>query len=333
MNGEEAAIRAFVLDALDLAGASYSAPDEELVIAKVRLTKPGGFFAGPRVVEEDLQLVFTAEGAEKHPSAELVSPGSLRLGWFIEQARTRGFLTRQFYAGELEPKRLERAVRAQLPSFGAPVSLRLRDHYLAPFFLAVLRLTFTAWEKREELLCLVLNLVDGTWRPELVPRLRAAAFAPEAPPGPRRLRRRLAWKEIWRRLETKAGERIESLGAGWYRPALEALEREAAVLWEYYREAAAEAADPEAVRAEYARRAEELLAERAPLVRVLLANAALLYLPAVTFSVARADGQPFPPLVYEPAAEVLRWEGEPAIPFNPCRSPGDEPRTIARRSR
>ncbi|MCL6614848.1 MAG: hypothetical protein K6U03_09600, partial [Firmicutes bacterium] len=98
-------------------------------------------------------------------------------------------------------------------------------------------------------------------------------------------------------------------------------EREAAALRDYYCAAAAEAADPEAVRAEYARRAEELLAERAPLVRVLLANAALLYLPAVTFSAVGADGQPFPPLVYEPAAEVLRWEGEPAIPLQPLPKP------------
>lgn len=301
-----AGIRRFVLDALALAGAAYSEPDEELVLATCRITRPGTFFAPPAVVQENLQLVFTPEGAGRHPSAELVCPGSFRLQWFIREIRGRGFLTRQYYAEDLSTKRLEREVLSLLPSSLPRPSLRGQRRSFVPFFLAVLKLTTMAGEKHAELLPVALNLLDGTERPEIPARIRRIALAPD--PGFQKVERmRITWKEVWRRLEEKARARFASLGTDWYQPALERLRIEGGLLEDYYREMAAEAGDPEAVRAEYLMRAQELRDKYAPMMGVTLANAALLYLPVIVFAAEGADGRPLPPLRYEPAAGRVEW--------------------------
>ncbi|MGQ9779940.1 MAG: YqhG family protein [Bacillota bacterium] len=316
LSEEEAALRRFVLVTLRLTGAVFSMPDEELVLATVRVVRPGGFFSPPRVEEEDLQLVFSREGAERHPSAELVSPGSPRLEWFINQARARGFLARGFYAGPCDPQGIERAVRARLPLGRMPSTLRLEACAFAPFFLAVLRLSFTAAEKNEELLPIVLDLREGSADGELAARLRAGPFV-NTPPVPwPLLRRRLSWREVWRRLQGMVKERVAARGTDWCRSALERLPQEMAVLRRYYLATVAEGADPETARAEYLRRAEELVEMWAPSVRVALANAALVYLPRVRFSVLDREGRVFS-FIYEPVREMLRWEGEPPSPGNP----------------
>ena len=137
LSAEPAAIRRFVLDALRLAGAACSEADGELVLATCQVTVPGGIFAGPRVVQEQLQLVFTAEGAARHPSAELVCPGSYRLQWFIAGLRARGLLTRQYYAMDFNSRRLEREVLSLLPSSAPRFSFRSERRSYVPYLLAV----------------------------------------------------------------------------------------------------------------------------------------------------------------------------------------------------
>ncbi|NLG84879.1 MAG: hypothetical protein GX493_09810, partial [Firmicutes bacterium] len=176
LSEEETALRSFVLATLRLTGAAFSTPDEELVLATVRILRPGWFFSPPRVEEEDLQLVFSREGAERHPSAELVAPGSPRLAWFIERVRARGFLTRGYYTGPCDSQGMERAIRAHLPRGGRSYTLYREAGAFAPFFLAVLRLSFIAAAKNEELLPVVLDLWEGTAHGELATRLRRGSF-------------------------------------------------------------------------------------------------------------------------------------------------------------
>ncbi len=302
------AIRRFVLDALRLAGAAFSEADGELVLATCQVTIPGGIFAAPRVVQENLQLVFTAEGAARHPSAELVCPGSYRLQWFIAGLRARGFLTRQYYVMDFNSKRLEREVLSLLPPTAPRFSFRGERRSFVPFLLAVLKLTAAAGDKREELLPLALNLVDGSFRPELPDRLRQATFLPELQ-YQRVERRRLPWKAVWRALEAKALERVRSYGTEWYRASLDRLAVEGEQLRRYYQESLPEAEDLGRVRDEYLRRREELMEKYSPVVRIRLANAALLYLPAVVFAAESHDGGPLPPIRYEPAAGRVEWEG------------------------
>ena len=308
LSTDPAAIRHFVLDALRLAGAAYSEADGELVLATCQVTVPGGIFTGPRVVQEQLQLVFTAEGAARHPSAELVCPGSYRLQWFIAGLRARGFLTRQYYAMDFNSKRLEREVLSLLPQPKPRFSFRNERRSYVPFLLAVVKLTAAAGDKREELLPLALNLVDGSLRPELPDRLRRSSFVPELQ-YQRVERRRLPWKAVWQALQTMALERARSYGTEWYREALERLAAEGEQLHRYYRESLPEAEDPDHTYHEYLRRREELMEKYSPTVRISLANAALLYLPAVVFAVEGHDGRPLPPIRYEPAAGRVEWEG------------------------
>ena len=164
-----------------------------------------------------------------------------------------------------------------------------------------------AGEKREELLPLALNLMDGSFRPELPDRLRRAAFLPELQ-YQRVERRRLSWKAVWQALQDKALERARSYGTEWYQEALARLRSEGEQLHRYYRESLRDAEDPGAACDEYLRRREELMEKYAPAVRIKLINAALLYLPAVVFAVEGHDGRPLPPIRYEPAAGRVWWE-------------------------
>ncbi|NLG84698.1 MAG: hypothetical protein GX493_08875, partial [Firmicutes bacterium] len=124
------------------------------------------------------------------------------------------------------------------------------------------------------------------------------------------LRRRLSWREVWRRLQGAVEEKVATAGTDWYRSARERLSREMTVLRRYYLASVAEGGDQETARTEYTRRAEELVEMWAPAVRVTLANAALLYLPRLRFLAVDRDGRDFP-LIYDPVGEGLRWEGEP----------------------
>lgn len=307
LTGNPTAVRQFVLDALKLAGAAFSAPDDELVLATCQVTKPGGIFTGPRVVQEQLQLVFTAEGAGRHPSAELVCPGSYRLRWFIAGLRARGFLTRQYYADDLSSRRIEREILALLPPAARRLSFGNQRRSFVPFLMAILRVTAEADEKRDELLPLALSLIDGSARPELPERLRSLSFLPELR-YQRVERRRLTWRETWRSLQAKAVEHAASYGTDWYQPARTRLAKEGEQLRQYYQEMMADAEDREAVRTEYLRRMEELREKCTPVIRVNLANLALLYLPVIVYPVQGADGLPLPPIRYEPAAGRVTWE-------------------------
>ena len=313
LNDKEAALRCFVLAALQLMGAAFSTPDEELVLAVVRVVKPGGFFSPPRVEEEHFQLVFSREGAEKYPSAELVAPGRPRFDWFIHQARARGFLTRGFYAGPCglpELERLEREVRARLPLPWAFRPLRLEGCAYTPYFLALFKLAFLTGERKEEIWPVVLDLREGTQEEGLAARLREGPFTATPPVFWPRLRRRLPWREVWSRLRQGVEKRIAALDPAWYRPALTRLKQELAVVRHYYLAVLGEGADAEAVQAEYTRRAEELVAMWAPSVEVTLLNGALLYLPLVRLCLVDEKGRAFP-LAYRPVGGRLRWEKEP----------------------
>lgn len=312
LTADPAAIRSFVLDALRLAGASFSTVDGDLVLASCEITRPGGIFVGPRVVREDIQLVFTPEGAARHPSAELVCPGSYRLQWFIEGLRARGFLTRQYYAEDLNTRRIEREILNLLPPQAPPFSFKGQRRSFVPYLLAVIRLSMVAHDKREELLALALNLTDGSYRPGLPERLRRAAMMPEL--GFQRVeRRRLTWRAAWRSLMDQALARAASYGDDWYRPAINRLTAEGGQLRQYYLESLAKEEDEDAVRAEYARRLAELTEKCTPVVRVSLQSAALLYLPHLVYQVAGRDGRPLPPLRYEPASGLVQWEAIPPL--------------------
>lgn len=304
---EPAAIRGFVLDALRLSGAVFSEADEELILATCQVTRPGGIFTGPRVVREDLQLVFTPDGAARHPSAELVCPGSFRLQWFITGIRARGFLTKQFYAEDLNTRRTEREILALLPASAPKFFFRNQRRSFVPYLLAIVKLAAVAEEKREELLPLAMNLVDGTYRPTLPERLRRAKLVPELS-YQRVERRRVPWREVWRSLQAKALERVASYGAEWYQSALVRLAAEGEQLAYFYREMLRNAEDREAVRAEYLGRLDDLRSKCSPVIRVALINFALLYLPLIVYLVESPDGKPLPPIRYEPAAGVVFWD-------------------------
>ncbi|MGE5528664.1 MAG: hypothetical protein ACM3X6_05930 [Patescibacteria group bacterium] len=305
VSGNPEETRRFVLDALNLSGAGYSEADD-LVLASCRVTMPAGIFVGQQVRTENLQLVFTAAGAARHPSAELVCPGSYRLRWFLEGVRSRGFLTRQYYAEDLGARRLEKEIAALLPPRAPRFSLRGQQRSLVPFALAVFHIAMSAGEKREELLPLALNLADGSFRPGLPERLRRARFLP-LPDYQRVERRRLAWRKVWRLLEARVREHVASFGTDWYRAAAADLSCEAEQLRQFYREKLAGAEDPRSIVGEYQRRMEEVL-ERFPTIRASLANFALLYLPVIHYAVELPGGGSAPPLRYEPAAGLVLWE-------------------------
>lgn len=307
VTGDPAVIRRFVLDSLRLSGAPFSLPDEELIIATCRVTKPGVLFGGPRVVEEQLQLVFTPEGAGRHPTAELVCAGSYRLQWFIAEASKKGFLAKGFYADDLGARRIEREVLSLLPGTTPRLSFRGQRRSFVPHLLAVFKLTAMAHERREELLVLALNLVDGSFRDNLAEKIRRAPIVPELQ-YQRVERRRLTWRETWRRLQDRALARVSSYGGEWYRPALERLAAEGGQLRRYYQEMLAGAEEPGAVEAEYAQRLREIAEKYSPVVRIELTNAALLYLPLIVLAVAGHDGRPLPPIKYEPAAGKVYWD-------------------------
>lgn len=304
LTAEHHEMRRFVLDALRLADAAFSQPDDDLVVATCPVTKPGGIFTGPRVVLEDLQLVFTPEGAGRHPSAELVCPGSYRLRWFVEGVRARGFAARQFYPEDFNTRRIEREILQLMPPPMQRISLHSHRRGYIPFLLAVFKLTAISDDKREELLPLAMNLRDGSYRPGLPERLRTAVFQAELP-FQRTERRRLPWREVWRSLREKAEEHIGTYGSDWYQNALAKLSAEGEQMRRYYQEMLADAEDVTLVADEYQRRLEELREKYSPVITIKLANVAVLYLPVVVYGVAGADGRPLPPIRYEPAAGYL----------------------------
>ena len=304
LTSEAIGIRRFVLEALRLAGAAYSQPDAHLIVATCPVTKPGGIFTGPRVVMEDLQLVFDPEGAGRHPSAELVCPGSYRLRWFVEGVRARGFVARQFYPEDFNTRRIEREILQLIPPPVPRISLHSQRRGYIPFLLAVFKLTALADDKREELLPLAMNLRDGSYRPGLPERLRTAMFQAELP-YQRTERRRLPWREVWRSLREKTGEHIGTYGSDWYQTALARLAAEGEQMRRYFQEMLTDAEDVSMVADEYRRRLEELREKYNPVIKIKLANVAVLYLPVVVYTVEGAGGRPLPPIRYEPAAGYL----------------------------
>ena len=264
-------IRRFVLDTLELSGASFRKVDEHLILAEVMVEIPAMFFDPPRLEKQTINLVFDSEVTSRYPGAELASWGSHRLNWFVEGVKKRGALTLQ--TAEANPAAAEKDLRAlRAGETGGPVR-KVNRPYLAVNYM----LTRHADGLREDLLSLGIDMTNGEIHKGFMTILQKAKMTPGIPTG-EIARQSLTLEEALGRLRNYLEKKIAVLDPSRRENARRCYEEELICLYRYYHEGNT------AERRDFNRRAEELYEKFRPRVVVRPVNLGFFYLPEFLYT-------------------------------------------------
>lgn len=291
-------IRQFVLEALDIAGATYRHIDERMLEAFVPVKRPPSFFGIEQPPFDRLVLVFGEDPRGLPAEAELVSAGSYRLGWFIDGMRERGKLSLARVPYTLNLSRVQAVVRRTWPGFADHVfwsrfAVAYERHLIVNF-----KAGLQSDEPFERVESLSISLEDGSLRNGLMKLLRDWDVRDlEACPA---LNTPVPLREAARRLVNTMLERIQAEYPQWEREPQQRYEEEVARLAAFF----GDKGDQGTGWAEAGRLVDELREKYRPRLYVLWINAALILLPAVQFEYAGRPGQ-HGTVRFEPVGERL----------------------------
>lgn len=173
-------VKAFIIETLEVSGASYRLVDEALLMAEVTVEIPPMFFAPARLEKQTLNLVFTPEDSANYPGAELVIPGSYRLNWFLDGLKERGNYTLQHFPYERTPAETEAALGVLCSELKPLFPLPTPKLQARPFLLVHYTLSYQTDELHEELVSLGLDMVNGAITPDFLHLLTEAEARPGA---------------------------------------------------------------------------------------------------------------------------------------------------------
>lgn len=152
----------FVIESLQLSNSTYRKIDGGLIEAFVPVKRPPSFFGIEQPPFDRLLMAFGDDPRGLPAEAELVSPGSYRLNWFIDGLRSRGRLCQAYVPFTLPLSKIQKQVRALWPH-------RLEDLYLGRFsnnhelyLLATFKSSLKSDESKEYIDSAAINLVNGS---------------------------------------------------------------------------------------------------------------------------------------------------------------------------
>lgn len=176
----------FVIESLQLSNSTYRKIDGGLIEAFVPVKRPPSFFGIEQPPFDRLLMAFGDDPRGLPAEAELVSPGSYRLNWFIDGLRSRGRLCQAYVPFSLPLSKIQKQVRALWPH-------RHEDLYLGRFsnshefyLLANFKSSLKSDESKEYIDSAAINLVNGSIEYGLPERLAAwpVKDCVHAPAGP-----------------------------------------------------------------------------------------------------------------------------------------------------
>lgn len=275
-SGDE--VQRFVLESLDLAGATYRCLDDHTVEAFVPVNRPPSFFGSNEQPPFDrLLLVFGDDPRGLPADAELVTPGSYRLGWFVDGIRKRGRFARARVPYTLALAKAHRQIRRQWPYLGEDVYFGRftvsHEHHLMINFKISLRSDSSV----DEIDSLSLNMKTGELRRGLMGNLKEWAVEDIGVSG--LSTHNLDMIHAARTLADQARRYAEESHPGWEREPEARYREEIERLSAYYADRPADRIDLN----ECSRIADELREKFRPRLHIGIFGAALILLPAVHF--------------------------------------------------
>ncbi|NLW56188.1 MAG: hypothetical protein GX050_06170 [Firmicutes bacterium] len=301
-------VREFIIETLQVSGASYREVGQDLLLAEVTVEIPPQFFNPARLEKHTLNLVFTPEAGAAYPGSELVVPGSYRLSWFLEGLRKRGNFTLQHFLWRRRPEELQAEIE-ELQTKGAPKKERTAvgptpkidwsapEVRMRPYLLANFTLSYRTDELWEELLSLGLDMVSGEITPKFLPLLSAAEAVAGIPAGEIQTPQ-YSMEEAFTLFQEAVQRWALSKEGRWIEEARQRYEEELYCLYQYYHDDRREKVD-------FEHRARELYDQFRPRVLVQLVNLGLIYLPEVSYPVVTPTGRKQVALYYLPLLKKI----------------------------
>lgn len=297
-----AVIFQFITDSLKVAQSPYNIINNELIMAQCQVQVPQSFFRAAHTEITNLQMVCQPEFLSKYPGSELVTKGSYRLQWFIDGIRERGLISMGTYHYDLDPRRIQREIKALLEQppqffFEQPL-LSYQPHLLVNFKVAL-----ETDEKFEELYSLSINLASGEINHHLLAELAGKKISREKPKKleKRNISYRDGFEALWNHLRWM----LKNHDRRWLEDAKGRWEEEVSYLESYFHDREAEAGDESS----FYRRVAETYRKFQPIIRVEICNAGLLFLPFIIYKIEPYAGCQTPSLslLYEPLFRKIRW--------------------------
>jgi len=285
-------MKSFIIETLEVSGASYRQVDKDLLLAEVTVEIPPLFFDPPRLEKQTLNLVFDPAAGVSYPGAELVIPGSYRLNWFIDGLRTRGNYTLQHFNYTPTPAEAEAAIGRIRPELRKAFPLPTPEEKARPFLLVNYVLSYQTDELFEELASLGVDMVSGAVTPDFLRALGEAEAAP-GPPGTEVEVPNYALEEAFTLLRQYLNQVVQTREPRWIEEARARYEEELTCLYQYYQEDRRDFGD-------FQSRARDLYDKFRPRVLVRLVNVGLLYLPVLVYSLPAGESGAKTLLRYHP---------------------------------
>ena len=297
-------VKAFIIETLQVSGASYRQVDDALLMAEVTVEIPPMFFEPARLEKQTLNLVFTPEESANYPGAELVIPGSYRLNWFLDGLKERGNFTLQRFKYERAPAETEAVLGKLRPDLKSRFPLPTPTVQARPFLLAHYTLSYQTDELHEELVSLGLDMTSGAITPDFLSFLSAAETIPgitdtavETPS--------CSLEEAFTLLHRYLEKLVAARDRRWVDDARTRYEEELACLYQYYQEDQRDFAD-------FHSRALDLYDKFRPRVLVRLVNVGLLYLPELVYTLPETGRKRKAVLRYLPLLGKVEGAGSSA---------------------
>jgi len=176
----------FVIECLQLSNSTYRKTDGGLIEAFVPVKRPPSFFGIEQPPYDRLLMAFGDDPRGLPADAELVSPGSYRLNWFIEGLRSRGRLCQAYVPLNLPLSRVQKQIRTLWPQYHCQHpghNHRHEDLYLGRFnnrhelyLLTNFKCSLKSDESKEYIDSAAINLINGSIRYDLHECLAASAW-------------------------------------------------------------------------------------------------------------------------------------------------------------
>ncbi len=272
-------------------------------MAQCQVQVPRSFFQPARTETMSLQMVCRPELLRKYPGAELVTKGSYRLQWFSDGIKERGLIVTGTYHYELDPRKIQREIKALLPDNTPQFFFERPDMTYQPQLLANFKVALETDEKYEELYSLNINLVNGEINNNFLAELVTKKITPSE--KPRKLeKRKIAYREGFEALLNHLRWLLGKHDRQWLEAAKTRWREEISYLESYYLDRGEDGNE-----LSFYRRAAEIYRKFQPVIRIEICNIALLFLPMITYTVEPFPGFKTPSrmIFYDPLTHKIRW--------------------------
>ena len=225
------------------------------------------------------QFTFEKELAEKY-GAELISPGSYRLDSFLKYIRKQATYStaclpiHTFYEPSIRTKLLNKLAATNRNSRFYVIDY---SYKYAPYFMLVVKLSYLAYEKREKIRKLIVDMVSGNIINYDIPEQLFKNGSPDT----NCYKRKLSYKKAYERIQEFLTNDLAMEDPSWAKAAKEQIHQDRQRLEEYYKDSEDDIAKE--------RRLQELMERTFPRVKILPTRAATLYIPKLEYKVMEAN--------------------------------------------